>query len=331
MADRYWVGGTATWDSSTTSVWSTTSGGSGGASVPTSSDNVYFDQAGTFTVTLGGSGGLNCRSFTVSASTYTFVSASSMVNAYGDVYFVSGTVYPTKLYINGTSGFTLTTNGVVVTSITTGANANYTLGSALTCTSILAGAGFVLNTSGYTVTLPGGSSIRNLNMSTSQMILGGTGNFALGGNGMLTITWSPGASITFTGNSATTLNLNGKSYPPIIFTDAGTVTINGSNTFNNFYCTYAGAKTFQFAAGTTNTFIAFDLRGTAGNLYTITSTTTSAATLNKAGTWYMGANSTDSGNNTGLTFAAGSGIDYLNVSYITGTAVAVTANFLGLL
>ena len=54
-------------------------------------------------------------------------------------------------------------------------------------------------------------------------------------------------------------------------------------------------------------------------------------TLNKAGTWYMGANSTDSGNNTGLTFAAGSGIDYLNVSYITGTAVAVTANFLGLL
>jgi hypothetical protein len=43
----------------------------------------------------------------------------------------------------------------------------------------------------------------------------------------------------------------------------------------------------------------------------------------------MGANSTNSGNNTNLTFSDGSGIDYLNVSYITGTAVPVTANFLG--
>jgi phage gp45-like len=36
----------------------------------------------------------------------------------------------------------------------------------------------------------------------------------------------------------------------------------------------------------------------------------------------MGANSTDSGNNTGLTFTAGGGIDYLNVSYINGTVVS---------
>jgi hypothetical protein len=46
----------------------------------------------------------------------------------------------------------------------------------------------------------------------------------------------------------------------------------------------------------------------------------------------MGANSTDVGNNTGLTFTAGGGIDYLNVSYINGTVVApasgVGGNFL---
>lgn len=39
--DRYWVGGTGNWDD--TSHWATSSGGSGGASVPTSINNVYFD------------------------------------------------------------------------------------------------------------------------------------------------------------------------------------------------------------------------------------------------------------------------------------------------
>jgi hypothetical protein len=43
MADRYWVGGTGSWNSTT--KWSTTSGGSSGASVPTASDNAIFDAA----------------------------------------------------------------------------------------------------------------------------------------------------------------------------------------------------------------------------------------------------------------------------------------------
>jgi hypothetical protein len=37
----------------------------------------------------------------------------------------------------------------------------------------------------------------------------------------------------------------------------------------------------------------------------------------------MGANSTDNGNNTGLTFTAGGGIDYLSVNYINGVSTAV--------
>lgn len=43
MANRYWVGGSGTWDLSSTTNWSATSGGSSGASVPTSSDNVIID------------------------------------------------------------------------------------------------------------------------------------------------------------------------------------------------------------------------------------------------------------------------------------------------
>ena len=55
MADRYWVGGTATWDATVGTKWSTTSGGAGGASVPTSADNVFFDaNSGAVTVTVSG-------------------------------------------------------------------------------------------------------------------------------------------------------------------------------------------------------------------------------------------------------------------------------------
>lgn len=56
MADRYWVGGSGTWDSSSTANWSTTSGGAAGASAPTSADIAWFDAnsgAGTVSVVSG--------------------------------------------------------------------------------------------------------------------------------------------------------------------------------------------------------------------------------------------------------------------------------------
>jgi len=43
MADRYWVGGSGIWSKTTPEFWSTVSGGSGGASVPTINDAVIFD------------------------------------------------------------------------------------------------------------------------------------------------------------------------------------------------------------------------------------------------------------------------------------------------
>ena len=48
MANRYWVGGSGTWNTSSTANWSATSGGASGASAPTLSDNVFFD-ANSFT------------------------------------------------------------------------------------------------------------------------------------------------------------------------------------------------------------------------------------------------------------------------------------------
>lgn len=52
MANRFWVGGAGTWDSTSTANWSATSGGAAGASAPVAVDSVFFDAnsgAGTCT------------------------------------------------------------------------------------------------------------------------------------------------------------------------------------------------------------------------------------------------------------------------------------------
>jgi hypothetical protein len=53
MANRYWVGGTATWDNTAGTKWATTSGGAGGSTAPTAADDVFFDNkpAQTWTAT----------------------------------------------------------------------------------------------------------------------------------------------------------------------------------------------------------------------------------------------------------------------------------------
>jgi len=55
MADRYWVGGTDSWDAVVGTKWATTSGGAGGQTVPTALDNAIFDaNSGAVTVTVSG-------------------------------------------------------------------------------------------------------------------------------------------------------------------------------------------------------------------------------------------------------------------------------------
>lgn len=93
MANRYWVGGSGTWDATSTANWSETSGGVGGASAPTSLDDVYHDSgsdAGTnFTVTVGT--GAVCKTLnanTASPLDFTMTLAgSAALSIYGSLYF----------------------------------------------------------------------------------------------------------------------------------------------------------------------------------------------------------------------------------------------------
>lgn len=101
MANRYWVGGTATWDATAGSKWSTTSGGGGGAAVPTAIDNVFFNAAsGAVTVTLSGT--LTCLSFDASGFTGTFTPGTSIIQSGGGSFNGNGkTFYEVQLSVAG--------------------------------------------------------------------------------------------------------------------------------------------------------------------------------------------------------------------------------------
>lgn len=67
MAARFWVGGTGTWDTSSTTHWSATSGGASGASAPTTADTVTIDaNSGSGTITTAS--GATCSTCTLNSS-----------------------------------------------------------------------------------------------------------------------------------------------------------------------------------------------------------------------------------------------------------------------
>lgn len=100
MAARFWVGGSGTWDSSSTTHWASTSGGAGGASVPGSADTVTFDAN-------SGSG-----NYTVTVSSPSAVNTITMANPTGGVVTLS---LSSNLSTTGTSNsFTLTTGTITL-------------------------------------------------------------------------------------------------------------------------------------------------------------------------------------------------------------------------
>jgi len=283
MADRYWVGGTGTWNTTSTTNWSASSGGASGASVPTVADNVFFDQAGTYTVTM--TGALACLDITVSAGTVTFATGTSpTLDVRGSMSLLAGTVWSSTGTITFTStstGRTVTTNGVTLSGSVSfnGVGGGWTLGSALTLAvgnrvfSVVAGTFDTSSTGNYSITCgqfrSDGSGTRTINLNASTITYG---NGVSGGIFNMTstgITFNAGTS-TFTTNQIDSSHaLGGLTYYNFSFTSTtgSTQAITGTNTFNNFSVaapSSAGVVTVNFNAqqtinGTLST------TGTAGN------------------------------------------------------------------
>jgi len=192
MADRYWILGTGTWDSTSTTNWSATSGGTGGASVPTASDNVFFDAnsnvlATAFTVTMATTPRV-CNDFTASGldGAMTLAGTSIGLTVSGSLTFqatnFTRTYTGTTTFNATTTGKTVTTNGVAFngTVIFNGVGGGWTLGSALTngggqSTQLTNG---TLDLSSYTLSTgffsSSNANTRTIAFSTGQITVSGT-------------------------------------------------------------------------------------------------------------------------------------------------------------
>jgi hypothetical protein len=249
MADRYWVGGAGTWDATTTTNWSASSGGAGGASAPTSADNVIFNSASNATayaVTVGTNA--NAADITIAGPAVGNVTitsaATSVINCYGSwLNSATGVVFTTTTgatinFLATTTGKTVTTNNVTLGAMTVtfnGVGGGWTLGSAFTHTQVITVTAGSFDTGNFAVNSGGFSSsnsnIRTVTLGSSTLTITGTAawTFTTTTNltfsaGTSTITCS-GASPTFAGGALT--------YSTVSFTStsSGTTTITGANTF----------------------------------------------------------------------------------------------------
>jgi hypothetical protein len=253
MADRYWVGGSGTWDATTTTNWSDTSGGLGGFSAPTSADNVIFDSlsnATAYTVTVGTNAAcldLTATGPLVGNVTFSYAT-SSRINCYGSFTFLpspiatvtwSGGVNSLITFRATTTGKTVTTNGVSLQStslIFDGVGGGWTLGSAISIN--VDNANFVVtngtfNTGNFDITAANflstavGTRTINLGSSTIRVAAGFRLEQTAG------LTFNPDTSqiiagVAFVGAGLTFYNV---SFDPIL---GLLLTITGANTFNNF-------------------------------------------------------------------------------------------------
>lgn len=179
MANRYWVGGSATWDATAGTKWATASGGAGGAAVPTASDDVFFDaNSGSVTVTVSGTRvglSLNCTGFTGT------LDGSGSLTISGNVTFVAGmTLNITGALLQNANG-TLTSGGKVwAGSITMGNGVTHTLADNWVVTGDLTRAAGTTTTTlnGNSLTINGnftwGNTTPNL-LGTTLVILNGVG------------------------------------------------------------------------------------------------------------------------------------------------------------
>lgn len=338
---RYWVGNGGSY--SGTTHWSTSSGGSSGASCPLPQDTAIVDansfSSGSQTLTID-SKRLGNWDFTgVDNSPALTLTASSFL--YGDFIMDSGLGTVTtgaqtfrgrtqtmhlagggKSFSGNLTMDTLSTNTLQLTgSITTSGTFTHTSGS------------LDLNT--YTCT---STTFSTSNSNTRAITFGTGGTIEVTSTGtVFTAATATGLTVTATGgvikvsnasSSTKTVSGGGKTWGTLLWavgTGTGNCDLVGSNTFEGIQDTGTAAHSLRFTAGTTTTLTSTTFpTGDASHTITIASITASGHTLSLSGggtiscdymsisrstaspgtTWYAGTHSTDGGNNSGWTFTA---------------------------
>lgn len=324
MANRYWVGGNGTWNTTSTTNWSASSGGAGGASVPTAADSVFFDQASTYTVSCG-SASVVCLDFTVSAGTVTFTASTGKVTISGSMAITAGTVASIALAsytFNATSGTkTITTGGVTFPGdfIFDGVGGSWQLQDNVTISGnnplTLTNGSLDLNNKVFTAATFGS------NNTNTRTLAFGTGN--------ITCYRGTAAGTTIVTVNATNLTITGT--PTLNLTYAGALDVNlnfvgfsESNAFN--ISASAGTYALGFTASVGNSYVKnlnlTGFSGTLGSNTTITVNVYGNLTLGSASTFAYGTNST-------INFAATSGTKTITTAGVTLGACSIVFNGAG--
>jgi len=280
MANRYWVtGGNGNWSSTTN--WSTASGGGSGASVPSTSDAAFFDaSSGSGTSVLDISPTVQTINFTGFAGTFNFGSNNLSLNSTGTIFTgstsmtVSGTpvvnctnatstartVSPQTVTEANSISFNVTagTGNFTVTSANTVKNLNFTgfTGTWLAVSCVLYGDLTVTSS----MTMAAGGVVTFSSAAATQKITSNSINFdrAITINGtantvQLQDNLTTGSTRTVTLTNGT-LDLNSKTLSTGIFSS------NNSNTRSvlfgtgNITLTGSGAVVFTVATATNLTF-----------------------------------------------------------------------------
>lgn len=251
MANRYWVGGTGTWNTTNTTNWSATSGGAGGASVPTSADAVFINaSSGTGTITVSGS----VTALSVSCSGYTgslTVGAGSLITCSGSFTLVSGmtVTYNGQLTLDGIG--TLTSAGKTISIVSINTTGTITLSGALTCSNLALSSGtFVVNANSITTTTQfsiSGTAAKTLTLTTSTITLSSASGNAFSYSGS-NLTFNQGTSTINLTGTGSALDGGGLTFNNVAFTSttvAGARGILGANTFAQL--TFAAPSTADIA------------------------------------------------------------------------------------
>lgn len=295
MADRYWVGGTATWDGTAGTKWATTSGGAGGASVPTSADDVYFDAAsGAVTVTTSGTTNCVCKSLDFTGFTGTFSHATSTtVGIYGSLTLGSGMTYTvgsqfTSIldFLATTTGHTLTFNGKTTGFPRFGGSGGVTGGGWTMQDNWPSRSGAVqitgghLDTNGFSITLVGSSGNFSSTGTAAREVTFGASAHDFGGNIAINFT---GSNMTFnagtssiTAGTCSTFNGLGQTFYDVTISSTTLTNMTGANSFNNLTRTNTGSNT---SAG-----FSFDSNIVVAGTLTMTASTSTARQIIRSAT-----------------------------------------------
>ena len=334
MVDRYWVGGTGSWDGTAGTKWAATSGGAGGSSVPTTSDDVFFDansntgSAITVTIAAGNTGAksIDCTGFTRT------IAGTASITLAGNLTLVSGMTYSRNGPITFTASASITSAGKTLgTVITEGSGITVSLADALTV-GVTAASGAVqvnegtFQTNNYNITAnnlsSSNSNTRAIELGSSTIALSGTAPVFL--TTSTNLTFDAGTSqITLTA-SAPQISGGGQTFYNVSFTSTteGSRVITGANTFNNLTLNASATGLSQLAlladqtvnntftcAGSSAIARGFVRSNTIGTTRTITAATVSAndcdfrdITIAGAAAPISPTRAGDCGGNTGITF-----------------------------